>query len=175
MRGGDNSGTANLTYTWSILSEPSGASSPTINVNGTNAAQNATLTFHAAGAYTFQVTITDLSGLTVSSEVTVTVNQTLTSIVVTPGNASVYNGGALQFTATARDQFGNPMNTQPNWTLAGAGMIDGNGVYHAPSAGTGTSIVQVSVAGMTSTLPSRSRAAPPLPTCPTTRGLPGSI
>ena len=42
-----------------------------------------------AGNYTFQVTITDAAGLSVTSSVNVTVSQTLTSIVVSPGTATV--------------------------------------------------------------------------------------
>jgi hypothetical protein len=92
---------------------PSGATPPTYSVNGTNAAQNITATFYAAGSYTFQVTITDSGGLTATSSVTVTVNQTLTSIAVTPGSTSLADGGSQQFTATAKDQFGKAMSTQP--------------------------------------------------------------
>ena len=63
---------------------PSGAAAPTFSVNGSNAAQNTTATFSAAGAYVFTVTITDPGGMSVTSSVNVTVNQTLTSITVAP-------------------------------------------------------------------------------------------
>jgi subtilase family serine protease len=161
VRGDDASGVSSLIYTWYILSEPAAATAPTINVNGTNAAQNATITFHQAGAYTFQVVILDPSGLTVSSNVAVTVNQTLTSIFITPGSAKISQGGTLQFTATAQDQFGNAMSTQPNWTVSGAGTINSNGLYSAPSAGTGTALIQVSINGMTQSATVAFAAAPP--------------
>jgi hypothetical protein len=143
--GGDSSGASSLTYTWSVLSEPSGVSAPTFSANGTNAAQNTTATFHAAGTYTFEATITDSSGLSITSDVSVTVDQTLTSVVLSPGSVTVANGGTQQFTATAEDQFGQAMATQPSftWTLtAGSGTLSSNGLYTAPSTGTGSATVQ---------------------------------
>ncbi len=143
--GGDSSGASSLTYTWSVLSEPSGVSAPTFSVNASNAAQNTTATFHAAGTYTFEATITDSSGLSTTSDVSVTVDQTLTSVVVSPGSVTVANGGTQQFTATAEDQFGQAMATQPafTWTLtAGSGTLGGSGLYTAPSTGIGSATVQ---------------------------------
>jgi subtilase family serine protease len=151
VAGNDSSGAANLTYTWSVLAAPSGVAAPTFSVNGTNAAQNTTVTFYGAGQYTFQVTLQDPRDFTTASNVVVTVNQTLSNIVITPGSANVSNGASLQLTATALDQFGHVMNVQPNWTLSGAGSLNGNGVYTAPALGSGTSFIQVSAGGMTFT------------------------
>ena len=78
--GADDGGEASLTYTWAATSKPSGAADPTYTANGSNAAKNTTATFSKAGSYTFQVTITDAGGLSTTSTVSVTVNQTLTSI-----------------------------------------------------------------------------------------------
>src|SRR5262249_1312235 len=64
VSGTDPSGASSLTYTWSVTSAPAGANIPTFSVNGTNASQNTTATFYKAGAYTFQVRLTDPSGLT---------------------------------------------------------------------------------------------------------------
>jgi hypothetical protein len=151
VRGGDNYNTSALTYTWSVLSEPAGAAGPTFSANGSNAAQNTTVTFSSAGTYTFQVTITNIYGLSATSAVSVTVNQTLTSISLTPTGGSVYNNGSLQFTATAFDQFGHAMNTQPSWTwsLTGGGSLSSSGQYTAPAAGSGTATVYVSADGLT--------------------------
>ena len=88
-----DTGQSSLTYTWAATTVPNGASAPTFSVsggsNGTNAAKNATATFSALGTYVFTVTITDPGGLTATSTVSVTVNQTLTTIVLSPlvGNA----------------------------------------------------------------------------------------
>ena len=45
---------------------------------------------------------------------TVTVKQTLTSIVVTPGTASIQSGATQQFNAQGLDQFQRAMATQPH-------------------------------------------------------------
>ena len=113
--GADTLGESTLTYTWSATG-PSGAAAPTYSVNGTNASKNTTATFSQAGSYTFTVTISDDSGQTVTSSVNVTVNQTLTTIAVTPPSPSIYENQTQQFTATAFDQFGIAMATQPTIT-----------------------------------------------------------
>jgi aryl-phospho-beta-D-glucosidase BglC (GH1 family) len=144
--GADNGGEASLTYNWSAVAAPSGAAAPTFSANGTNAAKNVTATFSRAGTYTLQATITDGAGLTVTSDVVVTVVQTLTSISVSPATPSVADGGRQQFTATAQDQFGNAMATQPPiaWSLAngGIGTVSNSGLYTAPTTGSGTAVVQ---------------------------------
>jgi hypothetical protein len=80
--GDDAGGEGNLTYTWTTLGGPAGV---TLSVNGSNAAKNTTVTFSQAGAYTFEAVITNAAGLSTASQVTVTVGQTLTSIVISPG------------------------------------------------------------------------------------------
>ena len=85
--GADDNGEANLIYTWATTGTPPAA--VTFSANGTNAAKTSTATFTKAGSYSFQVTIKDQGNLTVTSAVTVTVNQTLTSIVVSPASATV--------------------------------------------------------------------------------------
>ena len=121
-----------LTYTWSAVSLPSGAASPTFSP--TNAAQNTTANFSSAGTYVFLVTITDSSGLSKGSTVSVTVNQTLTSLRMTPGSVVLSTQSQQQFTA-ALDQFGNTMPTPPSmtWTAA-SGTITSSGLYTPPSS-----------------------------------------
>ena len=82
-----------------------------------------------------------------TSSVSVTVNQTLTSIVVSPSAASLTSGQTQSFAATARDQFGNVLLTQPSfsWTLdAGSvGSVDVNsGLYTAPLSPVGSATVR---------------------------------
>ncbi len=163
VRGGDNYNTSALKYTWSVISAPSGVVGPTFSINGSNAAQNTTVTFHNAGLYTFQVTITNIYGLSTTSNVSVTVYQTLTSISLTPSGSSVYNNGSLQLTATALDQFSHAMSTQPNWTwsLTGGGSLQGAGQYTAPSTGSGTATIFVSGDGLTQSVSVTYGAAPP--------------
>jgi hypothetical protein len=141
--GADNSGEASLTYAWSLQSGPAGAPTPAFSANGTNAAKNTTATFAQAGPYTFLVTITDPAHLTTTSTVTVTVNQTLASLIVSPTSASLLNNGIQQFQATALDQFGKALTSQPtfNWFLSGIGSLSSTGLYTAPSSGTGSATV----------------------------------
>ena len=119
---------------------PGGAATPTFTANGSNAAKNTTVTFHAAGTYTFTATITDGSGLSTTSSVTVTVSQVATSVAVTPANMFVLLGGTQQYSASLLDQFGSAMAVQPafTWTAA-VGTITSGGLLTAPrTAGTDT-------------------------------------
>lgn len=153
--GADDGGEANLTYTWAVSAKPAGASDPTFSVNGSNAAKNTTATFGRTGAYTFQVTIRDAGGLTAMSSVSVTVNATLTSIAVAPASATVSNGQTQQFTASARDQFGQPLSAQPvfSWSVdaSGIGTISGSGLYTAPASGTGSATVRATTGSVSGT------------------------
>jgi hypothetical protein len=109
----------------------------TFGSNGTNAAKNTTATFTKAGTYNFQVTIKDGGGLTTTSTVSVTVNQTLTSIAVSPASATVNTNATQPFIATAKDQFGDALVIQPalTWSVAsGGGSVNSSGLYAAPAA-----------------------------------------
>ncbi len=152
--GADAAGFSSLTYTWAVTSAPAGAATPTFSSNGANVSQNTTATFHLAGTYTFQVTITDPSGLTAVSNVTVTVVQTVSSISITPGNyVTVADGAKQQFTAVALDQFGQALAAQPTFTWqvssSSGGTISSSGLYTAPKKGKGAFQVEVSADGLT--------------------------
>ncbi|MGD0767221.1 MAG: hypothetical protein ABSB42_03260 [Tepidisphaeraceae bacterium] len=132
--GADDGGESNLTYSWSVLTQPTGAPAPSFSLNGSNAAKNTTVTFGQAGTYLLQATITDAGGLSATSSVNVTVDQTLTSIAVSPANSSLGAGAMQQFSAVALDQFGQSMLVQPafTWTETGEGSIDSTGLYTSP-------------------------------------------
>ena len=135
----DGGGESNLTYTWSLTSAPTGVSTPSLSINGSNGAKNTTATFHHTGAYTFAVLITDSSGLSVSSSVSLTVNQTLTSTTVSPSTANLTAGQTQQLTANGLDQFGVSMTAQPSFTwavTAGGGTVSTGGLYTSPATGT---------------------------------------
>jgi hypothetical protein len=136
----DTAGSASLTYTWTV-SSASGAG-VTANRNSSNAAQNITATFTAVGTYTFQVTVSDPSGLTATSSVTVTVSPVVSSLTVTPGAVTLAPGGTQQFTVSGRDQFGNTVaNPAVTWSVAsGSGTVNASGSYKAGAA-TGSSTV----------------------------------
>jgi endoglucanase len=131
--GSDDAGESNLTYTWATAGAP--PAPVNFSVNGTGAAKNTTATFTKAGIYDFIVTIKDVGNLTTTSTVQVTVQQTLTSIAVSPATVSLNESGTQQFTATANDQFGTALSSQPsfNWSTTG-GMVDATGLYTAPFA-----------------------------------------
>jgi hypothetical protein len=161
--GADQAGESSLTYTWATTGTPPAAVN--FAVNGTNASKNATATFSTAGTYSFQVTIRDTNGLTATSSVNVTVQQTLTSIQVAPANASVAPGGTLQFSATAQDQFTKAMTAAitPSWNAGGSGTISPAGLLTAQSTAGGPFTVtatsgsisgtaQVTVASVASTI-----------------------
>jgi aryl-phospho-beta-D-glucosidase BglC (GH1 family) len=148
--GTDTDGGSDLTYTWSTTGTPPAPVS--FSVNGSNAAQNTAATFSAAGQYTFQVTITDPAGLSVTSNVSVTVDPTLSSIVVSPNSANVNAGATQQFTAQADDQFGNALADQPSftWSASGGDSINTTGLFTAPNAA-GSATVQAAAGGTSGT------------------------
>ena len=137
----DLGGGGTLTYTWAATTKP-GGSNPTFSVNGTGFSEITTATFDEAGDYTFTVTISD-GTLSTTSSVNVAVEQTQTSVSVIPASVALAPNATQQFTATALDQFGQAMGTQPafTWSLAplSAGSINSTGLYTAPAtSGTAT-------------------------------------
>ena len=133
--GSDDGGESNLTYSWATTGTP--PASVNFSLNGTNAAKNTVATFSEAGTYNLQVTITDQGGLTATSSVTVTVNDTLTYVVVTPATNSINENGTDQFSAVAEDQFGVALGSQPSFTwtqLSGIGSVNSSGLFTAPVA-----------------------------------------
>jgi hypothetical protein len=145
--GGDDGGEAGLTYTWTTTGTPPAA--VTFGANGTNAAKSTTATFTRAGSYSLQVAIRDAGNLTVTSSTSVTVTQTLTAIVAAPANASVVAGGTQAFSASATDQFGQPLVLPPSfgWTVSGGGTINASGLFTAGATPGGPFTVTASAAG----------------------------
>jgi hypothetical protein len=135
--GADNSGEESLTYTWAAVSGPAGAPALAFSANGDNSAKDTVVTFGRAGTYTLEVTIRDPGNLTVKSRVTVVVDQVATAVVITPGAVVLPLQTTRQFTASLRDQFGDPMPVQPAfaWSLApggAGGTISPGGLYTSP-------------------------------------------
>jgi hypothetical protein len=151
VRGADDGGEANLTYTWATTGTPPAA--VTFSANGTNAAKSSTATFTKAGSYALQVTVKDQGNLTTTSAVSVTVNQTLTSIVVSPASATVATAGTQQFTASARDQVATALTAQPamTWSVTGGGTITSSGLFTAGSTAGGPFTVKATSGSVSGT------------------------
>ena len=126
---------ANLTYSWAVANQPSGAKTPSFNNANNN---NTNVTFYQAGSYSFLVTVEDSLGLSSISNTTVTVAQTPSNnISITPANATLGQGTTTTFTASAVDQFGNAMQTQPNftWQVNGGALSSTTGASVTFTAG----------------------------------------
>ena len=122
-----------MIYTWTVPGKPPGAADPTFSLNGNNAAKNTVASYSNAGAYTFQVTVTDRAGLSASSSVKVQVMQAFSSVMVSPSSPTVRANGTLRFAAVAADQFGHPLVPQPPlvWTSKGGGTFGRSGLFTA--------------------------------------------
>jgi hypothetical protein len=150
--GADDGGEPNLTYTWSTIGS---APAPVVfSTNGTNSAKGITATFSAAGTYDMLATITDAEGATVTSGVSVIVSPTLAGVEVSPSIAAIGRAQAVQLSATAVDQFGKPLASQPRFTWSnddGPGSVDASGLYTAPMAGNGTATVMATTGNVSGT------------------------
>jgi hypothetical protein len=89
----------------------------------------------------------------------------LTSITVSPSTVTLKDGTSKQFTASALDQFGMAMSSQPSftWTIDGtaAGSISSSGLYTAPTSGHGTDTVRAT-AGAGSATATANYVQPPI-------------
>jgi autotransporter-associated beta strand protein len=128
-------GEFNLRYSWSVIGTP--PAPVTFSSNATNSAKTVTATFTMAGTYNFLVTMTNAAGFTATSSISVVVDPSYSSLSVSPASANLTGGASHKFTATALDQFGQPLSPQPavTWTLvAGLGTLSANGLYAPPYA-----------------------------------------
>lgn len=138
-------GEEGLLYTWAAT----GPDDVIFSSNGTNSSKNTTVTFAAAGEYQFVVAIENPSiGSVTTSNVLVTVEQTVSGLAVEPAESFVAAGGTVQLSAFEIDQFGGVIGapTDGVWSiLSGAGSVDQNGLFSAPlSEGTTTVVVEAS-------------------------------
>jgi predicted alpha-1,2-mannosidase len=144
-----SAGESGLTYTWTTLSQPLGASAPTFSsTNGTNAGKSTVVSFYATGSYTFQVAI--YNGLNaVASTVTVTVAP-VTHLAIVPTGITVSPGTVTQLNARLIDQFGNTQTSASGvaWSLiGGSGSVTPSGQYIAGSV-SGVASVQAAVSSL---------------------------
>jgi autotransporter-associated beta strand protein len=151
--GSDDGGEANLTYSWSLADGP-GWGFGYFSANNSNAAKTTTVTFYGAGDFTFRVVATDARGASRTATVEVTVEQTRTSIAVSPGDVAVLDGTGHWFSAVVLDQFGDPSDyPQFSWSVSGCGdgTISRFGYLTAPSSGDYSGTVTASWGGLSGT------------------------
>ena len=145
VMGAATGGEAGLTYAWAAA----GPGPVTFSENGSNAAKNTVAQFSAAGTHQLTVTLTDPQGTSTTSMIEVSVQQSLTRVLVFPPSAEVQPTGTVQFRADAIDQFDAPMSSPPmaGWASSGEGSIDAAGLFTAPEAG-GLFTVSATTAGV---------------------------
>jgi uncharacterized protein (TIGR03382 family) len=82
--------------------------------------------------------------------VAVTVQQTVSAVTVSPASASVLVGGTQQFSASAVDQFNQPLNPAPvfSFSVAGGGSISATGLFTAGSSAGGPFAVTAMAGGV---------------------------
>ena len=117
----------------------------------------------AGGPFTVTAASGGVSG---TASVTVTAAPpVLTSITVTPTPASVVTGGAQQFTASGKDQFGAALSPQPSftWAAGGGGTISSGGLFTAGTAAGGPFTVTATSGSVSGTAQvTVTAAAPPV-------------
>jgi Calpain family cysteine protease/PKD domain len=101
-----------------------------------------------------------------AATIVATAGQTLTSILLSPSSVILADKGQQQFKATAYDQNGLTMATQPafTWSLASGslGQINSSGAYTGPSSGSGSATVRATAAGLTGTASVSIQPLPPV-------------
>jgi hypothetical protein len=159
--GADDGGETALKYTWSTVNAPTGVPTPTFSVNGTNASKSAIATFGAAGTYLLRVTIADASGLQTTSDVSVIVQQTVSAIVLLPGNVTLDPSQTQLFTPRVTDQFGTLISSLPTITWSSTtGTFAADGTFVAPaSAGIGTATATIGAVSGSVQVATRLRAS----------------
>ncbi|MBD3242556.1 MAG: hypothetical protein GF331_18345 [Chitinivibrionales bacterium] len=109
----------------------------TVSTDGTTLTNSVNVSGLGAGTYDATVTVS-ASGAAESKQygVSLTVRgaPVLTTVNVSPAGATVPTGGQVQFSATALDQFGDPLSPQPSfvWETPSCGAVTQGGLFTAP-------------------------------------------
>ena len=137
------------TFTWSV------GGGGTISTSGLFTAGAA-----AGGPFTVTAASGSVSG---TASVTVTATPVLTTITVSPASASVATGATQQFSATGKDQFGNPVSPQPTftWSVSGGGTISASGLFTAGSTAGGPFTVTAASGSVSGTASVTVTSTPP--------------
>ena len=125
---------SDLTYSWSDLTKPSGAGTPTFT---SPSSTSTTASLNKAGTYHFRVTATSSNGNATVSDVSVTIGQQVTRLLIEPHGVSVHRGKHYTFSASVVDQFSHALSTEPTikfYVIRGGGTINyKTGLYTAGS------------------------------------------
>lgn len=99
----------------------------------------------------------------------------LTTITISPATATLVAGGTHTFTATALDQFGNPIATTITWSSSNTtvGTIDTTGKFKASRAGTTTIMAANGTVNGTATVTAATPGATALVTFVVTESITG--
>lgn len=127
----DTGGDAQLQYTWAATNGPGAV---TFSSNGTHASKQVVATFSRAGSYTLEVTAQNAAGRSATATLDLPVQQTITSVTLSPESAQIAPGGTFGFSASVLDQFGDELPSSSGlltWELTGGGSVDQAGVVTA--------------------------------------------
>ena len=146
--------------TWSVISSPTGPATTLVQ-----AGNEATFAFNRSGVHSVRAR----SG-GVNLNVSINVLQTVTSLSVTPGTASVQTNATQQFQYQTLDQFGQTITSQPKalWSATG-GTITSSGLLTAgTNAGSFSVTAKIETFSATATLevtaPTPTNTPTPTPT-----------
>lgn len=105
------------------------------------------------GTYSVAVTAGNAYGTDTKTLVLIVESPVVTIINVIPSTAEVRPNTIQQFTATAKDQFGNVIAEQPAfaWSVSGGGTIDASGLFRAGATAGGPHTVTASCSGKSGT------------------------
>ena len=116
--GTDDAGESNLVYTWTIDAKPDGAVDPEFSEYSSNFVHQTTAAFNKAGLYEFTVSADDGEQST-SLSITVFVASSATTMSIESASPYFVTGVPTHLTATATDQFGDPIdNPDVTWSSA---------------------------------------------------------
>ena len=137
VRGGPAGSAAGYLYTWSVVTAPAGGHAG-FTPNGSNAAQDTTVTVDRAGTWLIRADIADPAHgtATLSGPLTLVVEATPTTVVVS-GPATLAADSSASFTAQVRDQFAQPLAPQPAcaWSASGGSVAAGGSFTAGATAG----------------------------------------
>jgi hypothetical protein len=154
-----NSGSETLNAVTTSVSYGSGSGWLTASVSGSGNSQtiaNAVdITGLFAATYTATVTVTcsnaDPTTDTYSVSLLVKEQPVFTGVSVSPANATITTDENIQLTASALDQYDDPMDPQPTFSWsADVGSVNSSGLYTAPSTeGSATVTAEATIGGTT--------------------------